>query len=250
MIGARRFPGLFHSSSTPLRSGRGVRLPHRRFRPALFLAALFAAGSAFADETDCARRLKPVRVSVEAQPLSFSVDSSLPSRRLTALENKAPGQRGLGRTVTKFRNKATYDLSMLKLPGGRICVRPSVRVEISYEPTIVYVASEFPPGSCEHRFVLEHERTHILLYERQLGELAGQIRTDLLQLLGNDVLTFSDFGEATQQIAASARKVIRGRAASAREGAKREQAEIDSTEGISRLSDPRRLCASAETPTD
>jgi hypothetical protein len=193
----------------------------------------------------CDSRLKPAVISVEPQPLRFTVDNSQDMRTLTALEHKAPNQRVLGRTVSKFKAESKTSLSNIKLANGRYCVSLSITVQLSLDPATVYVASEYRTGSCEARLILEHERRHLAVSERQLAQLARYIHDDLVGMFGERMLITDDVAPALSMISQRSRDAISARVASVSKESKALQAEVDSSEEISRLSDLRRVCAGA-----
>ena len=194
-------------------------------------------------QTVCGGKLAPAGGSVEPQPIHYTVDNSQDARTLTGLENKGPNQRVLGRTVTKFKTATTFKMNNVRLADGRLCVSPFITVQVALDPITVYVASEYPPGSCEERIILEHEQRHLAVSERQLTHLARTLQADLQGLFADGMLIADDIGAAVNLVTQKSREAIRARIAAARAQSASLQAQVDSTEEITRLSDLLRVCA-------
>lgn len=63
--------------------------------------------------------------------------------------------------------------------SGQACVHyDKIDVKIHIDPTI-YVASDFPPGSCEHNAVLGHERKHIKMDRLIVNKYAKRIGREI-----------------------------------------------------------------------
>lgn len=61
------------------------------------------------------------------------------------------------------------------------CVSPQLTLTYGFEQLTVYVAREFPPGSCAHKEIHEHEmrhvetyRTHLAAIEKELSDTLGR----------------------------------------------------------------------------
>ncbi len=69
--------------------------------------------------------------------------------------------------------------------GGVSCVYlESLRAEFGYRSMEIYVANEYPTGSCEYRAILDHENQHVNLSRATLGDHAGRLRLEIERVLG------------------------------------------------------------------
>jgi hypothetical protein len=58
----------------------------------------------------------------------------------------------------------------------------------------VYVASEYPPGSCEYNAVLDHENQHVAINNRNLRVTAPRVRAELERLLSLEKPVYASDG--------------------------------------------------------
>jgi hypothetical protein len=85
--------------------------------------------------------------------------------------------------------------------GGTCVYLESLRAEFGYRSLDVYVASEYLPGSCEFRAILDHENQHVGINVSALQTHAPRLRLELERILGEEkpVLTRDPRG-ATRDI--------------------------------------------------
>ena len=222
----------------------------------LFLAATLLASASPASSQDivmeaefaaCRQKYSAAGITAAPNTIRTTLDNSLDARTLTALEKKAADQRVLGRTVARLRNTTRFQMQHTRFPSGRICTRPSMTVELSYDPVTIFVASEYLPGSCEYRKILEHEHRHVAVHQLHLAALAPLVQADLRDFFAGTNLMHDNTTQAREFVQKSAQDTIRTRIALMAEEARARQLEVDSTEEISRLSRLRRLCANEAT---
>ncbi len=211
-------------------------------------SAAAQSGNASADpeEVACKEHFDPEAIVVSHLPIQAGVDLSLDIRTLTALEGKAANQRVLGRTVARLRNTSTFQTREQKLPSGRTCMKPAVAVTMAYEPTTVFVAREYPSGSCEFKKIFEHELRHVAVHRQHLLELAPLVQQDLRDFFTGSNLVFDLPSYSRRFFQTSIQDVIRARVNKMSGEARARQLEVDSTEEVARLSDLRRLCEQQE----
>ena len=64
--------------------------------------------------------------------------------------------------------------------GSRKCIWvDQIDVDISYPPVTMYIATEYPVGSCNYNVTLTHENEHIQVAKDLLAKHAARIRTEL-----------------------------------------------------------------------
>lgn len=143
------------------------------------LAALLVAAPCLADPCD---ELPRPSVRVERQKSQPALNTSY---GIAALNNLGaavarPGHQVLGLT----RGTASASLSMqapaiIDASGRWECASPQITLRYGFNPLTVYVAREFPPGSCTYREIHEHEMRHVKTYEEHLAAIEPAL-TELL----------------------------------------------------------------------
>lgn len=87
-----------------------------------------------------------------------------------------------GLTEFRLRSDGRFEFE-IRRQADRICVS-TLRITVDLEATsTIRVASEYPPGSCEHETALEHEHQHAELNARFMKSLAAPFRLDLRRSL-------------------------------------------------------------------
>lgn len=72
----------------------------------------------------------------------------------------------------------------LKPEGRGFCVYlDKVTADFGWDRMEVYVASEYKPGSCEYRMILDHENQHVAINQGALRESAPRVRAALEAIL-------------------------------------------------------------------
>ena len=69
---------------------------------------------------------------------------------------------------------------VLDASGRWECASPQITVRYGFSPMTVYVAREFPPGSCAYREIHAHEMRHVRAYQDHLKAIEKPI-ADALQ---------------------------------------------------------------------
>lgn len=111
----------------------------------------------------------------------FTINNQIPYRGLTARTGSAAGHMAtLGLTVTQGQYSASIGGPVLQDPAsGYECIAPQVEVKLTYSPVKIYVASEFPPGTCAYDAILEHEQRHLQAYMDNLARVEKVLREAL-----------------------------------------------------------------------
>jgi hypothetical protein len=92
-------------------------------------------------------------------------------------------RRALG--ITYVQTVLGLEASTRIKPQGRgFCVYlESIDAEFGWDRMEVYVASEYKPGGCEYRTILDHENQHVAINRATLREAAPQMRAKLEAIL-------------------------------------------------------------------
>jgi len=91
-----------------------------------------------------------------------------------------PGKQVLGLT----RGNATVSFASttpsLTDPSGRWeCASPQITLSFGFSPMTVYVAREFPEGSCAFKEILEHEMRHVEAYRTHIASIEKALTESL-----------------------------------------------------------------------
>lgn len=150
--------------------------------PLRFIALIFAialAGLCRADECDL---LPKPSVTLKRLDERFTVNTQYGYKTLTHLGAALarPGNQVLGLT----RGNAIAQLSTstqihVERTGRWECASPQITLTIGFGQMIVYVAKEFPEGSCAYKEVYQHELRHVKTYQTHLAKIEKDL-TDTL----------------------------------------------------------------------
>ncbi len=90
-----------------------------------------------------------------------------------------------GLTVARARLTLTARWRQMALPGGGgVCVwLDSVKAVMGVPEQQVYIAADYPAGSCEYNAILRHERLHVGINARTTAAFAAPMRTLLWQTI-------------------------------------------------------------------
>jgi hypothetical protein len=178
---------------------------------ALVIAGCDAAKSAAARaglagfEARCEASLPAARIEVVTAPVVPSIDRSRSWRELTSMSGDTGSElRALGLTTAKVGHKASVETTGIESQrDGRVCVRPSIKVELSAMPMTVYIGREIAGDPCREAVALEHEMKHVAVYRDELPRLAADTRALLEASYGNRVLYYGSRADAKRETQAA-----------------------------------------------
>lgn len=146
-----------------------------------FLLLVVFSSPILADE--CEQLPKPsVTVKLIEDSLTFNTQYSYKSLNNIGAALARPGQQVLGLTrgnaIVRFSaSTATY----LDRAGRWECASPQLVLSVGYSPMTVYVAREFPEGSCAYKEIYEHELRHVKTYQSHLKAIEKVLAETLNQ---------------------------------------------------------------------
>lgn len=189
-------------------------------------------------EARCEASLPATRIDVVTAPVVYATDRTRSWRELTAMGGEAtPTQRAVGLTTAKLGDKVSLETAGIEdRTTGRVCVRPSVRVELSATPMTVYIGREIAGDACRAAAALEHEQRHVAVYREELAHIATDVRATLKAAYGNRVLYYRSRAEAKQETDAAISAEIAPLLDRIAGQIKARQREIDSPEEYARVS--------------
>lgn len=154
----------------------------RAWRQVLLGAALLAGAGHCAARTPfqlrCEEASSRSSTTIASRNEGYRVDNSLSWRSLTTMKRPGvPNGMVLGLTRTESRLAVKVDGVLLEEPDGpNECVTPQIDVTLYYPPIVIYIGSEFAPGTCSYREILAHEMRHLNTYLDFLPKVEERIR--------------------------------------------------------------------------
>lgn len=121
-------------------------------------------------------------VKVERLPTRLALNTTYSIAALNNLGASVarPGHQVLGLT------RGTASTSLGAQTPGMVdsrrrweCVSPQIILRYGFSPLTVYVGREFPPGSCAHREIYDHEMRHVKTYEDHLVAIEKELSDTL-----------------------------------------------------------------------
>lgn len=132
-------------------------------------------------EARCEDIIGATVTTLSARDSGYSVNNTLSYKALSRLK----AQQGatsyvLGLTRTESRISMGLNAEILDDPqSGQECIAPHIAVSLSYEPIVIYVGSEFVPGTCAYQEILAHEMRHLKAYLDHLPKVETLVRAAL-----------------------------------------------------------------------
>lgn len=162
------------------------------------LPLLFLAMPAAADQ--CDDLPKPSVSLKQLEPhLSFNTTYSYKSLTNIGAAAARPGRQVLGLTRGNATVQFAMNIQSFVEPSGRWeCASPQITLSFGFSPMTVYIAREFPAGSCAYKEIYEHEMRHVKTYQ----EHVLSIEKEMTALLNQRFATTSPWRGQTGQSAA------------------------------------------------
>lgn len=145
----------------------GVIAAFRRVCQGVGLAALFAAPAIAAECPPKGMASGPVEVRLDTAIAEPAWRNDRSRRQLSELAGQDSGLKGFqhsGLTQSRTELRMTPSYRVVSYPNGRICVMlTGVQAVWRVTDLTVDIAREYPPGTCQHRVVHEHESEHVTI---------------------------------------------------------------------------------------
>lgn len=183
--------------------------------PTILLALLVLPGTARAELCQRPDR-EPVRVDVHTTVAATAYRHDLGKHGIAQVQRTTNGVATPGTTVGLTVASFAYRLSI----GGRSWRRSdgvwcqwisSVRVELSIPEQTVYVAREYPAGSCQHDAVTEHENEHVRLNQTILRDFGAQLSRPLRMVVDriNPIVSSDNSSQVPRPLTAALERMMR-----------------------------------------
>lgn len=137
----------------------------------------------------CESRLKPTEIRVSSEPSKITYDFTRSVQELTQESGSAKrGQSTLGLTKVSFQTSLRYSGNYLvDQPTRKACMRPVVSVKLTVSPQTVFVAREFPQGTCMFNEVAQHELRHVQANQDAVEGAADALQAEMARHYGNRI---------------------------------------------------------------
>lgn len=129
----------------------------------------------------CEELPKP-SVTVKRLETPLALNTTYSYRSLTNLgaARARPGQQVLGLTRGNATARFASNTPSIVDSGKRWeCASPQIVLSYGFSPLTVYVAREFPPGSCAHKEIHEHEMRHVQAYLKHQADIEKSVADTL-----------------------------------------------------------------------
>ncbi|WP_153111272.1 hypothetical protein [Propionivibrio limicola] len=133
--------------------------------------------------------LPPPSVTLRRIEEPVTLNTSYDYKSITVLARKElqSNQRVLGLTRAKSQIRFDVRAHIRRDRDGRWeCVSPQITVSYGFSPMTVYVANEFPPGSCAYREIHAHELQHVEVYLKHLDKITPTLKETLNKRFATD----------------------------------------------------------------
>ncbi len=154
-------------------------------------------------QSDRCSELPPPSVTIKHfdEPVTFNTRFSY--KELTHLGAAAvrPGQQVLGLTRGKAVVQFASEMPTYRDPTQRWeCFSPQITLTIGFSPMTVYVAKEFPEGSCAYQEIYAHEQRHVKTYQAHLASMEISLGETLRRRFATGRPWRGEQGEARAQL--------------------------------------------------
>lgn len=138
------------------------------------ILSMAASGNAGAACPPAASAIKVTLTTKNAKPV---YDYSLTVKQIERMAGpKGPHHRPVGLTQTTLQHGLNANIIMRDDGSGRRCAYlTDVDIHIGYVQTIVYIAREYRPNSCQYRAIREHEDQHVRVYLAALSRSLAKV---------------------------------------------------------------------------
>lgn len=146
------------------------------------------------------------------------------------------GHRVLGLTRGNATVRFTIHMPSITDPSGRWeCVSPQITLTYGMTPLTLFVAREFPPGSCAHKEIREHEMRHVQAYQQHLAGIEKDITETLVRRFATGAVWHGPAGQTAARLQQELDERWTGYVYREIKGVDSVQAEIDTVEEYERV---------------
>lgn len=173
------------------------------FRRCLIALGLLALAPAVQAADPCDELPKPsVTIKRLAEkPVELNVRYGYRSLTNIGAALARPGRQILGLTRGNASVRLASNIPSIVSADGRWeCASPQLTLTYGFDPMTVYVAREFPPGSCAHKEIYEHEMRHVETYQAHIAAIEKEVSTTLSNRFATGKSWRGPAGQTAQQL--------------------------------------------------
>jgi hypothetical protein len=173
----------------------------------LWSAAAIVSGPAMGAAPVCAPYKKPITLDFKTLAPKATYNNRLNTQGIRNLFREhtdpvlGPHEKALGITFAQSRYGVEAQSSATSVKGGFCVYLTGLDVTFGFKRMDVYVASEFEPGTCEYRSVLDHENQHVAVNNATLKAYAPVFRAEIEKLLARQQPVYTANAQAGMDIA-------------------------------------------------
>lgn len=150
------------------------------------MMAVPAWGGRCAKQPACTTHPDTIRVTVQFDQAHPFIDGRRSKRWIRRrASGRIQGAHPVGLTETQLVHKMAATFTVCSSTADpRQCVYLSeVTLTVAYTDTKVYIAHEYPPGSCEYQAIYRHEADHVRILNSHQARFLPMLRADLRALV-------------------------------------------------------------------
>ena len=142
-------------------------------------------------------------VTVKRVDAPVALDTSYDYKSITVIGSKEhpPEKRILG--LTRGVSRINFEMrlrSVDDLNRQWECVSPQIVVSYGFDPMTIYVAKEFPKGSCAFNEIYQHEQRHVQTYQEHLAAIERDFAETLARRFETGAPYRAAVGETRQML--------------------------------------------------
>ena len=161
--------------NTPTR-GSNQRLAGSIILTAIVLSSIGRAAAATCES------LPAPSVQVKRQNAPVTLDTSYDHKSITTLGSRELHSRNRVLGLTRGTSRIGFQIdirSVIDPTRQWECASPKISVTYGFDPMTIYVAKEFPKGSCAFNEIHQHELRHVQTYHNHLASIERDIAETL-----------------------------------------------------------------------
>ena len=127
----------------------------------------------------CSGRKDKTEIIITTQQNGFEINNKFSNKILNNKSNSSyGGDYVVGLTSLQSTTTIDFDGPIWQdnETGGE-CFAPRIEISLNYSPMQVFIGNEFKPGTCSYKVILEQEKRHIDLYQKNLPRVENIIRS-------------------------------------------------------------------------
>ena len=166
----------------------------------LLLPLLLVTGASWADP--CEQLPKPsITVKRIDEAITYNTEYTYKSLTNLGAALNRPGKQVLGLTRGNATVSFATNTPSLIDPNGRWeCASPQITLSYGFSPMTVYIAREFPLGTCAYREIHDHEMRHVQAYQTHIASIEKELSETLSARFASGSVWRGPAGQAASRL--------------------------------------------------